>query len=300
MTTAPDLPQETLDAAHALTGEVVASFDGAPDRLRTLMQGLVGHLHGFVLEHDVSLEEWRTAIGVLTATGHITDERRQEFILLSDTLGVSSLVDLLANSRTPESTPSAVLGPFYVDGPPELGQGDDLSGDLAGERVHADLLVTDLDGSGVADAVVDVWQANPDGFYDVQLPDLDGPALRGRFRTDDGGRLRFVTLLPAPYPIPDDGPVGQMLTATGRHPMRAPHVHVMISAPGHRTLVTQLFVEGGDHLDSDTVFGVKPDIVVPFTTQDGPAPDGSDGPWRRLEFTFRLAPAPGPASGPGR
>lgn len=276
-----DLPEETRATLDALTAEVVDSFAGAPDRLRELLQGLVGHLHAFVREHDLSQEEWRAAIDFLTRAGHITTGTRQEFILLSDTLGVSSLVDVLGNSRTPDSTPSAVLGPFYVEGPPELPDGADLTGDLEGERVRAEIAVTDTAGAPVAGAVVDVWQSDEEGRYDVQMPDLDGTLLRGRMRTDADGRLRFTTTMPAPYAIPDDGPVGQMLVATGRHPMRAAHVHFKIAAPGRHTLVTQLFVEGGDYLDSDTVFGVKDPIVVPF-------PTGDDG-QRRLEFTFVLA-----------
>ncbi|RLV50955.1 hydroxyquinol 1,2-dioxygenase [Nocardioides mangrovicus] len=279
-----DLPEETREAVDVLTAEVVASFDDAPDRLRQLTQDLVRHLHAFVLDNDVTQEEWRFAIDFLTRAGHITTDVRQEFILLSDTLGVSSLVDILSNSRTPESTPSAVLGPFYVEGPPELPDGADISGGLEGEPVQARIAVTDTAGRPVADAVVDVWQSNQDGFYDVQLPDLDGPVLRGRLRTDDAGRITFTTILPSPYPIPDDGPVGQMLAATGRHPMRAPHVHFMIAAEGKHTLITQLFVEGGEYLDSDTVFGVKEPIIVPF-----PA-DGS-GTYRTLDFTFVLADA---------
>jgi protocatechuate 3,4-dioxygenase beta subunit len=237
----------------------------------------------------VTEAEWRAGIDFLTRVGAITTPTRQEFILLSDTLGVSSLVDLLTNSRTPDSTPSAVLGPFYVEGPPELPDGADLAaGTRGGELVVADLVVQTPDGRPVAGAVVDVWQADDDGFYDVQL-DLDGPVLRGRFSTDESGHLGFRTILPPPYPIPDDGPVGQMLTATGRHPMRAPHIHFRIAAEGHAPLVTQLFVEGGDYLDSDTVFGVKEPITVPFPVQTGPAPDGRDGPWRRLTYTFHLA-----------
>jgi protocatechuate 3,4-dioxygenase beta subunit len=288
-----ELPPETVQAVEELTREVLASFERAPDRLRTLTQGLVSHLHAFVRENDLTVSEWRFAIDFLTRAGHLTTDTRQEFILLSDTLGVSSLVDILTNSRSPDSTPSAVLGPFYVEGPPELPQGADISGGgLEGDPVFADVLVTDTHGSPVEAAVVDVWQANQDGFYDVQLPELEGPVLRARFRTDAEGRLRFATILPAPYPIPDDGPVGQMLAAVGRHPMRAPHLHFMIAAPGLHTLVTQLFVEGGDYLDSDTVFGVKDPIIVPFPEQDAPAPDGREGPWRRLDFTFQLAAQP--------
>jgi maleylacetate reductase len=286
----PALPPETAQRVQTLTDEVLASFDQAPARLRVLMQSLVSHLHAFVRENDLTEAEWRYGIDFLTRAGHITTDTRQEFILLSDTLGVSSLVDVLTNSRTPESTPSAVLGPFYVEGPPELGDGTDISGaGLDGDPVLADITVNDLNGIAIPDAVVDVWQANKDGFYDVQLPELEGPVLRGRFRTSPEGHLNFWTILPAPYPIPDDGPVGQMLSAVGRHPMRAPHVHFMIAAPGKRTLVTQLFVEGGDYLASDTVFGVKEPLTVGFPVQDYPAPDGRPGPWRRLHFTFQLA-----------
>lgn len=154
-----------------------------------------------------------------------------------------------------------------------------------------DVVVTDTDDEPVTGAVVDIWQSDEDGFYDLQLPETEGPVLRGRFRTDDAGRLRFRSILPAAYPIPADGPVGEMLNATGRHPFRAPHLHFLIEAPGHRRLITQLFVAGGEHLDSDTVFGVKDDLVVEFAPRTGPMPDGGepDGEWRLLEFTFRIA-----------
>ncbi|HEX4703454.1 MAG TPA: iron-containing alcohol dehydrogenase, partial [Pseudonocardiaceae bacterium] len=283
---------QTVTAGDWLTEQVVASFAAAPDpRLRELLTGLVGHLHRFVVEHDVTESEWLRAIDFLTRTGQLCDDKRQEFILLSDTLGVSSMVDLLTNSRTGDTTPSAVLGPFYVDGPPARAQGDDIADGLAGTPLWVDVLITDRHDSPVPQAVVDVWQSNSDGFYDVQLPDLDGPVLRARFGTDDDGRLRFWTILPSAYPIPEDGPVGEMLNATGRHPYRAPHLHFMISAPGHQRLVTQLFVAGGDYLDSDTVFGVKPELVVDFERQQGPTPDGRhiDGTWCFLAYTFRIA-----------
>jgi maleylacetate reductase len=212
-------------------------------------------------------------------------------VLLSDTLGLSSVVDVLTNSRTPDTTPSAVLGPFYVDGPPELEQGADISAGMPGTPLWVDVLITDTDEKPVAEAVVDVWQSNEDGFYDVQLPDLEGPVLRGRLRTDRDGRLRFWSILPSEYPIPSDGPVGAMLAATERHPYRAPHLHFMIAAEGHRRLITQLFVAGGKYLDSDAVFGVKDDLIVNFEPRTGPTPDGRavDGEWRRLDFTFQIA-----------
>ncbi|MET8325713.1 maleylacetate reductase and hydroxyquinol 1,2-dioxygenase domain-containing protein [Streptomyces sp. NPDC005181] len=275
-----------------LTDQVVASFADAPDqRSRHLLSDLVRDLHRFVVRNDVTESEWLHAVDFLTRTGQISSSTRQEFVLLSDTLGISSIVDLLTNSRTPRSTPSAVLGPFYTEGPPETAQGGDLSQGIAGTPLWADIRVTDTDGQPVPDAVTDVWQANEDGFYDVQLPEFEGPVLRGRLRTDEQGRLRFWTTLPAEYPIPDDGPVGQMLRAVNRHPYRAPHLHFMISAPGHQRLVTQLFVKGGRYLDSDTVFGVKEALIADFSPRVGPTPDGRvvHGEWRSLQFTFRIA-----------
>jgi maleylacetate reductase len=273
-----------------LTAQVVTSFGDAPERVRALLTDLVRTLHSYVLRNDLTESEWMYAIDFLTRTGQISNDTRQEFILLSDTLGVSSMVDLLTNSRTPDTTPSAVLGPFYVDGPPDRPQGADISGGLPGTPLWADIRVLDVHGSPIADAVVDVWQSNEDGFYDVQLPDLDGPVLRARFRTSTDGTLRFWTILPAPYPIPADGPVGAMLRAVGRHPFRAPHLHFMIAKPGFRTLVTQLFVKGGEYLDSDTVFGVKDGLIVDFTEQHGPTPDGRDlASWRRVDFVFHIS-----------
>ncbi len=155
-----------------------------------------------------------------------------------------------------------------------------------------DVLLTDTHDTPVPDAIVDVWQSNDDGFYDVQLPELEGPVLRGRLRTDGDGRLRFWSILPSEYPIPADGPVGAMLRATGRHPYRAPHLHFMIEADGHQQLITQLFVAGGKYLDSDAVFGVKESLIVGFEARSGPTPDGRQvtGEWRELAFTFRIAP----------
>lgn len=290
--TSPQLPSDVSETAR-LTKQVVASFANAPDpRVGTLLSDLVRHLHAFVTTNEVTESEWQYAIDFLTRTGQVCSPTRQEFVLLSDTLGVSSVVDLLADSRTHATTPSAVLGPFYVEGPPEAEHGSVISGALPGTPLWADVRITDTHGAPVKGAVVDVWQSNEDGFYDVQLPDLEGPVLRARLRTDDEGRLTFWSILPSEYPIPDDGPVGQMLAAVGRHPYRAPHVHFMIDAPGHRRLVTQLFVAGEAYLASDSVFGVKDALVVDFTPHTGPTPDGRrlDGEWRRLDYTFRIAP----------
>ncbi|MFD7874527.1 maleylacetate reductase and hydroxyquinol 1,2-dioxygenase domain-containing protein [Streptomyces sp. NPDC059766] len=292
----PEGPPSTEARLARLTERVVASFEQASDpRVRTLLSDLVRHLHTFVAANDVTEDEWQYAIDFLTRTGQMCSPTRQEFVLLSDTLGVSSAVDLLTNSRTPDTTPSAVLGPFYVEGPPETAGGGDISAGLPGVPLWVDARVTDTDGKPVQGAVVDVWQSNADGFYDVQLPELEGPVLRGRLRTDAEGRIAFWSILPSEYPIPGDGPVGQMLDAIGRHPYRAPHLHFMIDAPDHRRLITQLFVSGGAYMDSDTVFGVKDELIVDFTPQTGPTPDGRriDGAWRRLDYTFRLAPLAG-------
>lgn len=275
-----------------LTDEVVASFDRTPDpRVRDLLADLVRRLHSYATENDLTQSEWRQAVDFLTRAGQISTAVRQEFVLLSDTLGLSSVVDALTNSRTPDSTPSAVLGPFYVDGPPAVPCGADIAGGAAGIPLWADIRVTDPDGLPLAGAVADVWQANSEGFYDIQLPEVDGPVLRARFTADADGRFTFRSILPSAYPIPDDGPVGKMLAATGRHQYRAPHLHFMISAPGHQRLITQLFVAGGDYLDSDAVFGVKDELIVDFTEHTSLTPDGRDdgGPWRSLDFTFHLA-----------
>jgi protocatechuate 3,4-dioxygenase beta subunit len=169
--------------------------------------------------------------------------------------------------------------------------GADISGGLDGDPLWVSTQIVDVDGKAVPGAVVDVWQANKDGFYDVQLPEVDGPVLRARFVADDEGRLTFWTTLPCEYPVPEDGPVGQMLQGTNRHPYRAPHVHFMIMAPNYHKLVTQLFVKGGAYMDSDTVFGVKNGLIVDFPKAQGEPPAGravaADG-WRRLDYTFRI------------
>ena len=278
-----------------LTAAVIRSFDDTPDpRAKFLLQELVKSLHDYVRKTDLSFEEWEYAIDFLTWAGHITDDKRQEFVLLSDTLGVSSMVDLLTNSRIPDTTPSAVLGPFYVPGPPTAEHGTDISQGMPGTPLWTDVQIIDPDGVPIADAVVDVWQSNDDGFYDVQLPDQNAPVLRARFASDGDGHVRFWSIVPSEYPIPDDGPVGQMLAGTGRHPFRAPHLHFMISAPGFKRLVTQLFVAGGAYLESDTVFGVKQALIVDFGRGSGDPPagraeDGRLADWHQVTYTFRIA-----------
>ena len=281
----------------SLTDAVVQRFGETPDpRLREVMQSLVRHLHAFVRDVEPSFAEWQAAIGFLTRTGQKCDDVRQEFILLSDTLGVSMLVDAINHRVAGGATPTTVLGPFYVDNPPELPLGSELATAASGERLHVSGRVTSADGAPLADAIVDVWQSDAEGFYDVQRPAGEAPELRARFRTDAEGCYHFWTVTPAAYPVPTDGPVGEMLRATGRHPMRPAHVHFMIAAPGHETLVTHVFADGDPYLDSDAVFGVKEALVRPFALQaPGPAPDGRSmtGPWRRLAYDFTLARATG-------
>ncbi len=264
-----------------ITDAVLARFAATPDpRLREVMQALVRHLHGFVREVEPTMAEWEAAIAFLTATGHKCDDKRQEFILLSDTLGVSMLVDAINNRLPAGATPSTVLGPFHVQGAVEKPLGATLSG-AAGEAMRVEGRVTSADGTPLPGAELDIWHSDADGLYDVQHHG-EPPELRARFRADGEGRFHFTTIAPTAYPVPTDGPVGAMLAATGRHPMRPAHVHFMIAAPGHRRLVTHVFAAGDPYLDSDAVFGVK-DALVREWTRDA---DGV----RALRYDFALAP----------
>jgi hydroxyquinol 1,2-dioxygenase len=238
-----------------------------------VLTSLVTHLHAFVRETKLSEAEWLKGIEFLTAAGHITDDKRQEFILLSDTLGVSMLTVALNNRKPPGATEATVFGPFYVDDAPAAEQGADIAGDAPGEPMDVDVVVTSTDGTPLAGAQVDVWQADEDGLYDVQIAEL-GARRRARatFRTDAEGRLRFRSIVPSAYPIPTDGPVGRMLIAAGRHPWRPAHLHFMIEAAGHERLITHLFRDADPYLDSDTVFGVRSSLIANITPAKGGTP----------------------------
>lgn len=275
-----------------ITQAVIQEFSGCRDeRLKTLLNSLVTHLHAFLREVEPSEKEWAEAIDFLTRTGQMCDDKRQEFILLSDTLGVTMLVDAINHQTSdPAITESTVLGPFYVADPPEAAKGESIDWGVEGEPFFVEGQVHDENGQPIAKAVIDVWQSDSEGFYDVQK-ELDNASLRARFRTDDQGRYAFWTVTPSPYPIPTDGPVGKMLEITGRHPYRPAHVHFMLMAEGYEPLVTQIFAEDDPYLDSDAVFGVKDSLVRDYQLcAPGRAPDGKEmqTPYRYLKYDFGL------------
>ena len=290
--TAPHTPPKT---PQDITADVLASFEQTEDpRLREIMQALVRHLHGFVQEVGLTPSEWEAAIGVLTRTGHITDERRQEFILWSDSLGVSMLVDALENTVPAGATESTVQGPFYVPGSPLREYGANIAEEPdAGVPALVHGRVLDLDGDPIAGAEVDVWQNGADQLYAVQKPEAEEDHLRGRFITRPDGSYAFVAVRPTPYPIPYDGPVGRMLDLTGRHPWRPAHVHMIIRAEGYRTLTTHVFDVDSQYLDSDAVFAVKPSLTREFITHSPDDPDTPEGvttEWVSVENDLVLAP----------
>ncbi|MEQ8392508.1 MAG: intradiol ring-cleavage dioxygenase [Thalassospira sp.] len=245
--------------------------DDINPRLKTVMAAMVKHLHAFVKEVDLTEEEWRTAITFLTNTGQICSNERQEYILLSDVLGVSMLVDAINNRRPSGATENTVLGPFHVKEAPVREMGDNISLDGKGESCLFTGRVLDLNGAAIKGATIDVWSDNADGCYDVQQPD-NQPKWnnRGIFITGADGTYSFVGIKPVSYPIPDDGTVGKMLAALGRHPYRPAHTHFMVTAPGYQKLVTHTFVGDDPYLTSDTVFGVKETLFAPFErSKDG-------------------------------
>jgi catechol 1,2-dioxygenase len=246
-----------------LTEDVIGRMKSAQPRLRVVMTLLIRHLHAFVREAALTQDEWRVAIDFMTRTGQMCSESRQEFILLSDILGVSMLVDAINNEAGEGITDSTVLGPFYAGPQRELANGDSiLLREENGEPLIMRGRVANEHGAPIAGAKVEVWQTATNQLYDVQDTEQPRGHLRATFRTDANGNYKFKTVMPVSYPIPSDGPAGQFLEKLGRHPFRPAHVHFMISAPGYRTLVTHLFVAGDTYLQSDAVFGVKPSLIV--------------------------------------
>lgn len=281
---------------ETITEAVLERVGQARDpRMKQISEALVRHLHGFIREVRPSQAEWEQGIRFLTRTGHMCDDKRQEFILLSDVLGVSMLVDAINHGAAAGATESTVLGPFYVEAAPEKALGANISDGIDGEPLIVTGSVSSLDGKAIAGATIDVWHSDGDGYYDVQqLEETGGLTMRARFRSDANGKFYFWTIRPAAYPIPHDGPVGKMLDAQGRHPWRPAHVHFMISAPGYQQLVTHIFADGDQYLDSDVVFGVKDSLIRMFAARPaGVAPDGRilDAPFHHLNYDFGLTPA---------
>jgi hydroxyquinol 1,2-dioxygenase len=274
-----------------LTAAALARLAKASNpRMKQIMAALIRHLHGFVREVALTPAEWKTGIEFLTAVGHITDDKRQEFILLSDTLGVSAMVDLVRHRRLEHGTDSSLLGPFYRDGAPEQPFGASIAGDTPGEAIVLRGRVTDGRGRPLVGALLDVWQAAPNGKYDIQEEHLEGMNLRGRFRTDADGRYEFRSVKPKSYPVPDDGPVGVLLRAQGRHPYRPAHIHFIVSAKGHESLITALYIAGDAYIESDAVFGAKSSLTVRFRKSRAANGKGERAP-DAIEFDFALAAA---------
>jgi catechol 1,2-dioxygenase len=286
---ATDFTEETA------TDAVVESFADTPDpRLRELLTSLVRHLHAFVKDTEPTIGEWERAIEFLTATGHKSDDQRQEFILLSDVLGISMLVETMNNRKTGGATESTVLGPFHMVTSPRRELGDTIDLVETGSPCLVQGRVLSVGGTPLPGAEIDVWQADDHGFYDVQQPDVQPQANgRGLFTADADGAFWFRTVLPCHYPIPTDGPVGALLLATKRHPYRPAHIHFIVNAPGYRPLTTHIFLAGSPYIESDAVFAVKKSLITQFTPVDDPeqaARYGFGGPFHRATFDIVLQP----------
>jgi hydroxyquinol 1,2-dioxygenase len=282
-----------------ITAEALERFAQTSDpRLRQIMLSLVNHLHAFVKEVELTEAEWFQAIETLTEAGRMCSDKRQEFILFSDTLGVSMVVDLINHRKPDGATESTVFGPFHRLGAPELPAGGNIAHlDKTGTPTLVSGRVLDLEGEPIEGAVLDVWQAQSSGLYDSQDERLDGLHMRGKFRTDGEGRFLIRTVLPVNYPIPSDGPVGRMLRATGRHPWRPAHIHFVVSAEGYEPVTTHIFDQTDEYLGSDAVFAVKDSLICDFVRHEGPGGEAErlaiDPPFYTTEFDFRLKPAAG-------
>lgn len=281
-------------ADEELTQTVLASFEGsASERFQEVMQSLVRHLHAFATEVELTEEEWLAGIEFLTRTGHITDDKRQEFILLSDVLGLSMLVIGLNHRKPSTATPSTVFGPFFVEDSPRFANGDDIANGATGEPCLVQGRVISVSGEAVPHAHIEVWQADEEGLYDVQRADLQEPRGRGHLYAGDDGGYWFWSVKPTAYPIPVDGPVGRLLANSNRSAMRPAHIHFMVTAPGYQPVTTHVFADGDPHLDSDAVFGVKSELIAPLIRhQPGRAADGRnlDVPYWSITYDLVLAP----------
>jgi hydroxyquinol 1,2-dioxygenase len=275
-----------------ITDLAVERWSTAKDaRTAELMAALVRHLHDFAREVRLTEAEWMTAMQWLTRTGQISDDKRLEFVLASDVLGLSMLVVQMNHQLGPAATPATVLGPFHIEGSPEFDFGGDMSDGVPGTPLFIHGVVRDLEGNPVAGGVLDVWQADTEGAYESQIPDIDEARLRGKYTTREDGSYCLRTIAPKGYTIPMDGPVGELISQTEISHFRPAHVHFLINVPGYEPLITHLFEEGAEYLDSDVVFGTKQELVVAFEEREpGPTPDGgtSDEPWLEARYDFVL------------
>lgn len=268
----------------------------ANPRLKQIMTSLISHLHACIREVDLTQEEWNLGIQFLTRTGQMCDDKRQEFILLSDITGISMLVDAINHRLPSEATTSTIFGPFYREGAQELPIGASISQNERGEPVVVSGRVLSTDGTPIAGALLDIWETDENGLYEQQDPDQPDMNLRGKFHTDQQGHYSFVGIKPVSYAIPADGPVGNLLRALGRHPFRPAHIHLLISATGFAPLTTHLFVKGDRYLASDAVFGTKDSLIVDFVRHESQAEADSyhvKAPFYTVEFDFILQPLHG-------
>ena len=278
-----------------LTDTVIATMSSAENaRFKEIMTSLIKHLHAFIREANLTEAEWLAGIQFLTAVGQKCDEKRQEFILLSDTLGATTLKDITNNRQPPGVTEYTILGPFHRPDAPELPLMGNIAENIPGEPAIVKGRVVAPNGSPIPNTTLDVWQSDAEGFYDLQMPNISSMALRGKFHTNADGEYIFRTIKPAFYPVPHDGPVGQMLRTMGRHPYRPAHVHFIISAEGYQPVTTELFVEGDPYLDSDAVFGVRESLIVPFVRHDSKEEAerfNVSAPFYKVDYDFVLDPA---------
>jgi hydroxyquinol 1,2-dioxygenase len=293
---------QTADITQAVLDRLADSTD---PRFKEIISAVIRHAHAVVREVDLRPEEWMGAIQFLTRAGQTCDEKRQEFILLSDTLGISMLVVALDQARRSATaladkaakarpTEATVQGPFYWEGAPELPLGADIGKGMPGVPAYYSGRVTDTHGKPLVRCCLDVWSGNGEGVYDMQMGEEAGMQLRARFYTDDDGDYRFWSIKPSYYPVPDDGPVGDMLRKMGRHPNRPGHIHMMVYRDGYVPVTTHLFAADSQYLDSDAVFGVRDSLIIPYARHErGAAPDGRmmDKPFHTAQYDFVLAPA---------
>ncbi len=276
----------------SITRAVIGRLSECADpRFKRIMTSFITHLHDFVREVKLTEPEWLTAMQFLTSVGQTCTDKRQEFILLSDTLGVSVLVITLNHPADERSVESTVLGPFYWEGAPDLPRGSNLAEGVKGEPAFYSGCVLSEDGRPLENALLDIWSGDGEGSYDMQIPGETGMKARGRIRTDAEGRYWFRSIRPTFYPVPTDGPVGRMLRKMGRHPYRPGHIHMIVSAAGHLPVTTHLFVAGSQYLDSDAVFGMKESLVAQFDRHPpgvGPNGERMDTPFYTVNYDFRL------------